>query len=134
LFELQCTPEGCHFAVSGGKLLGEVVNLVLGGEELIRHECRRFGKIVVGEGSVDHESPLADGPSGYATRKLIERSLALRDGYYRFGFSLHVLSRAIHGLAAGRGPSCFRRLVGCLAYGASPGCGCTRAAGAPYGS
>src|ERR1044072_2587475 len=76
LFKLQCTPEGCHFAVSGGELLGEVVNLVLGGEELIRHERRRFGKVVVGEGSVDHESPHADGPSGYATRKLIERSLA----------------------------------------------------------
>ena len=58
LLELQCTPEGCQLAVSGGELLGKVVNLVLGGEELIRHECRRFGKVVVGEGSVDRRTEL----------------------------------------------------------------------------
>ena len=47
--ELQYTPEGCRFDVGCGKLASEVVDLVLGGEELIRHESRCFGKIVVRE-------------------------------------------------------------------------------------
>jgi len=58
LLELQCTPEGCDFDVGCGELVREVVSLVLGGEELIRHESRCLGKIVVRE---SHEDTLADG-------------------------------------------------------------------------
>jgi hypothetical protein len=56
LLELQRTPEGCRFDVGCGELASEVVDLVLGGEELIRHESRCFGKIVVRESHADTDA------------------------------------------------------------------------------
>jgi len=58
LLEFQRTLEGCHLDVSCDELLSEIVNLILGGEELIRHESRCSGKLVVSE---NHEDTHSDG-------------------------------------------------------------------------
>jgi hypothetical protein len=58
LLELQRTLECCHFDVGCDELLSEIANLILGGEELIRHESRCFGKFVISE---SHEDTHSDG-------------------------------------------------------------------------
>ena len=84
LLELQHAPECRHFALRRGELLVQVENLVLGGEQPVRHKGRCFRQIVVCKGGVCHEGTHEDCCSGYAAHNRIKGPLGLRDRYLRF--------------------------------------------------